>query len=1073
MTRSFRSKPFLAVVFTLGFLLLGVGTADAQATARIEGSVTESGGSALPGATVTARNVGTNVARTVVTNNEGLYVIPSLPVGDYTVQVELSAFRPSTTSVTLSVNQVARIDVPLQLGLSEVVNVTAEAPIIEKTTSYIGTLIAEEQVENLPLNGRNITQLATLVPGVNRGIPGSNSAGGGSGTDAETFRYSEFGGAALSVNGLREQFNNYLIEGIDNNETLVNSIAYLPSPEAVQEFSVITTNAPAEFGRAGGAVQNLVIKSGTNALDGSLFYFLRPESLAAKPKFATEKPNFENEDFGAAAGGPIFRDRTFFFASYHGLRNSIPIEAGNRVTVPTAKMRNGDFSELLNPAVSGLEQPVIIYDPLTGVPFAGNIIPADRINPVGRAYLNLFPLPTNSGVTRNYLTQRQKQSTYDDFDAKFDHTLSAMDHLFFSGSYWDDQFSDPGRIPGFQAGFGAGTSANKGYSTRLGETHVFTDHLVNELRAGYTDFYFAFFPVGFGTDQNDAVGIPGPGGITRNNGISLIGGGNGFFLEYLGDFGQYRIKQKTIQLSDSMTFLRGNHTFKAGGTVMQRQLAQERAMFGKGFYFFRDGFGFTPGFSGYEVADMLVGTTDFTATGVPGFVPRNAISYENAVFVQDDWHVFPQLTLNLGLRWDVFTPYYEENNRLANFDPETQQLVLPEQNGASRSTIDTDWNNFGPRLGFNYLIGDKTALRGGYGIFYSLDRGGIDSQLTENPPAVVTEFRFGDAPGAHVRISDPIPLPTPVNPNNPQLPQGSGLVYIPKDSESTEVQQWSISVQRELLRNTSAMLAYVGTRADNLAARITSSGFAGNVADRLTTIMYIGSSKYDALQATVRMRETRGLSFLAAYTLGEATNNTPGLFPGNPSRGGTVTDSDCVRPEQRCNLALDEGPADYDARHRFTFAGTWRLPIATNNFALGGWSVNTVYTLQTGTPFTVYSGFDGIKRADQIGDPNDGPNSTAQWFNTSAFRPAAGAQGTAKRNSVRGPGTRVLDLSLFKTFDIGNLGAVELRVEGFNVLNSPQYNQPNNVVGDSNFGKITGTRLNSERQVQLAARYIF
>ena len=1077
MTSSHRVQslplPFIILVVAVLFVAL---PAAAQSTARIEGIVTDNTGAALPGATVTATNVETNVSRVTVSDRDGAYSITALPVGDYRVNVDLSGFRQSVTPVTLTVNYVARIDVRMELGsVSETMTVTADAPIIDKTTSYIGTIVDEEQVENLPLNGRNITQLATLVPGVNRGIPGSNASGGGGGTDAETFRYSEFGGGALSVNGLREQFNNYMIDGIDNNETLVNSIAYIPSPEAVREFGVITTSAPAEFGRAGGAVQNLVIKSGTNAFDGSLFYFVRPRSLAATPEFASEKPEFNNEDFGLTLGGPIMRDRVFFFGSYHGLRNEIPIEAGNRVTVPTAKMRNGDFSELLDPAVSGLSQAVIIYDPLTGVPFEGNIIPQNRIDPVGRAYLNAFPLPDAdaTGVTRNYLTRRQKKSTYDDFDARFDITLASTDQLFASASNWSDQFSDPGRIPGFQAGFGAGTAQNEGFTLRLGETHIFGSSLVNELRAGWTDFNFAFLPVGFGTNQNAQLGIPGPGGITTANGLSLIGGGNGFYIEYLGDFGQYKIDQQTVQLSDAVTWLRGNHTIKFGGTAMRRNMGQQRTQVGKGFYFFRDAFGFQPGFSGYEVADMLVGTTDFTATGVPGYVPRNVISWENSLFGQTDWRVNPALTLNLGLRWDVYTPYYEEDDKLANYDPETQSLVIPGENGVPRSTIDTDWNNFGPRLGFNYLLSDKTAIRGGYGVFYSLDRGGIDRQLTENPPGVVTEYRFGGVPGSRVRLSDPIPLPTEVDPNNPVLPQGSGIVYIPRDTETTEVQQWSLSLQQEIMPNTSAMVAYVGTRAENLAALITSAGFAGDVADRLSTTQYIGSSKYDALQASLRRTSTNGMSFLASYTLGDARNNTPGFFPGNPSRGQTVTDPDCVDPGETCNLDLDEGPADYDARHRFTFAGTFPLPFARGNALLGGWTVNTLITIQSGTPFTVYSGFDGVRRADQSGDPNDGPEDVDEWFDTEVFSPAAGSQGTAGRNSVRGPGTRTVDLSLFKTFDLMSAGAVELRVEGFNIFNTPQYSQPNNVVGDPNFGKITGTRLNTERQVQLAVRYLF
>lgn len=1076
MTVPGRAKSFLPLVLTLMCLVVSAIPAFAQSAARIEGVVTDNSGAALPGVSVTATNIGTNATRTDVTDRRGAYTITPLAVGDYRIQFELSGFKTPTVPATLTVGQVARIDMKMELGgVTETMTVTAAAPTIEKTTSQISTLIDAKQIENLPLNGRNFTQLATLVPGVNRGIPGSGASGQSG--NAETFRYAEFGGAALSVNGMREQGNNFLIEGLDNNESLVNSIAYLPPPEAIQEFSVITTNAPAEFGRAGGAIQNLAIKSGTNQFHGSVYYFDRPKSLAAKPKFAAEKPDFNNKDFGATLGGPIWKDRTFFFGSYHGLKNSIPVETGNYVSVPTAKMRNGDFSELLDPAVSGLSQPVIIYDPLTGVPFAGNIIPANRINPVGKAYLNVFPMPTGPGVTHNYLTHRQRQSKYNDFDGKIDQRISATDQLFLNGSHWLDKFGDPGRIPGYQAGFGSGTSDNKGNALRLGETHIFTGNLINELRAGWTNFRYAFLPVGFGNDQNKALGIPGIAGVTTPNGISLIGGGNGQFIEYLGDFGQYLIRQKTMQMSDAVTLLSGEHSFKFGGSLMRRNMEQQRTQFGKGFYFFRTDFGFQPGFSGYEVSDMLVGKTIFTTAANPGYVPRNVISWEDAVFAQDDWHLRPNLTLNLGLRWDLFTPYYEENNRMANYNPATGQLALPDQNGVSRSTLKTNYDNFGPRLGFNYLLNEKTTFRGGYGVFYSLDRGGIDRQLTENPPAVVTEFRFGFGgciPGSCVALSDPIPLPTPVDPNKPQLPQGSGLVYIPRDSKNTRAQQWNLSVQREVLHNTSVMLAYVGTRADHLAANITSSGFAGSdIASRLSTTFYTGSASYNALQASLRGLDWKGLSYLAAYTYGHATNNTVGFFPGSPSNGGNLaTDASCVqRGTTDCNLSLDRGPADYDARHRFTFGGTWAIPFARQNAIVGGWNLNAVYVFQSGTPFTVYT--NNGKRADQNGNPNNGPKTTDKWFNTSVFSPAKGAQGTAPRNSVRGPGTNTLDLSIFKTFKLAGAGAIELRLEGFNVLNTAQYNFPNQIVGDTNFGKITGTRLNSERQMQLAARYYF
>lgn len=1071
-----------APVVVLLLVVLATIPVFAQNTARVEGVVHDAAGAAIPGATVTATNTGTNATRTDVTDPGGHYTITALTVGNYKISVELSGFKTQVTPITLTVGQVATVDFKLELGnVSETMTVTAAAPLVEKSTSEISTLIDAKQIENLPLNGRNFTQLATLVPGVNRGIPGSNAAGQSG--QAETFRYGEFGGAALSVNGLREQFNNFLIDGIDNNETLVNSIAYLPPPEAIREFSVITTNAPAEYGRAGGAIQNLVIKSGTNELAGSAYYFDRPKSAAATPKFVTEKPDFNNRDFGLTLGGPIIHDRMFYFLSYHGLRNSIPVEAGNLVTVPTNKMRNGDFSELLttDPNIcpqkdaSGNCVPIIIYNPTTGQPFPNNQIPGNLINPVGQKYLNIFPGPSNSNILHNFLTHRQKKSTYNDWDGRYDFNLASADQLFANGSYWNDQFTDPGRIPGYQAGFGSGTSNNKGYTVRTGETHIFNGNLLNEAHFGWTNFHYAFLPVGFGTDQDKALGIPGIAGVTTANGISLIGGGNGTFIEYLGDFGQYQIGQKTMQLSDAVTWLTGTHSFKFGGTAMRRSLAQQRTQYGKGFYFFRDSFGFQPGYTGYEVADMLIGKTSFTTSANPGYVPRDVLSWENALYAQDDWHFNPKLTLNLGLRWDLLTPYYEKDNKLANYDPVTGRLVIPDKNGASRSTLKTNYDNFGPRLGFSYAINERTAVRGAYGIFYTLDRGGIDRQLTENPPAVVSEFRFGGGDpctpvGACVALSEPIPLPTVVDPNNPVLPAGSALVYIPRDSKNTSVHQWNLGIQRELMPNTSGMLAYVGNHASHLAALITSAGFAGDVGSRLSTTEYIGSSDYNALQASVR-RTSDSISYLVSYTYSHATNNTVGFFPGGPSNSNALaTDQSCATdPTKHCNLDLDKGPADFDARHRLTAAGTWALPFMRQNRIIGGWNLNAVYTYQSGTAFTVFDS--SGKRLDVIGDPS-GPKTTSQWFNTAAFKPTTNAQGNENRNSLRGPGTNVLDMSIFKIFSTSR-GSIELRLEAFNVFDKAQYNLPGQVYGDPNFGKITGTRLNSERQMQFGARYFF
>jgi hypothetical protein len=497
---------------------------------------------------------------------------------------------------------------------------------------------------------------------------------------------------------------------------------------------------------------------------------------------------------------------------------------------------------------------------------------------------------------------------------------------------------------------------------------------------------------------------------------------------------------------------------------MRRDIEFQRTQFGKGFYFFSDQTTPSAGHTGYEVADMLLGTTAFTATGIPGYVPRSTVSWENALYAQDDWRVDRKLTLNLGLRWDVFTPYHEKDDQLANYDPDTKTLVLPGQNGVPRSTVDTDKNNFGPRVGFAYQINDKTVLHGGYGIFFSLDRGGVDNQLSENPPAVVTQFRFG-GPGANVRLSDPIPLPEVVDPNSPVLPDGSGLVFVPRDTKTTQVQQFNFGIQRELDSSTAVLVAYVGTRGKNLTAVTSKAGFGGAIEGRLTTVRNIATSKYDSLQVSLRRHEKSGLSYLASYTLGHATNDSPGPFPGNASAFNNT-------PTDARNLGLDEGDADFDVRHRFTLAATYQLPWAKDSRVLGGWALNTILTLQTGNPFSVFS---GGTRADLVSgqDPNSGPKTADKWFNTGAFGKAAGSIGTSGRNIVRGPGFYNVDMSLFKTFKTSDTTRLEIRIEGFNVFNRVQLGFPNQFVDNPDFGKITSTRLNSERQIQLAARFTF
>lgn len=569
-------------------------------------------------------------------------------------------------------------------------------------------------------------------------------------------------------------------------------------------------------------------------------------------------------------------------------------------------MRRGDFSELLDPNFTGLGQSIVIYRPGTGQPYLNNVIPLAELDPVAVRYLNAFPLPhVTTQYQRNYFTNRRRDSKFHNGTVRLDHVLSNRDTLVGRFSAGNEFRFDPGRIPGYQAGFGSGTADNDVYGTAIGYTRVMSARWINEARVAMNYQEYKFLPVSFGVDQNKEIGIPGPGGTTLANGISLIGGDDGRWIEYLSDSGQYIVPQRTLQFSEAMTAVWGTHTLKFGVTAIRRMVGSERTSNGKGFYSFSD-FTATPGRvpplgqTGFEVSDMLVGKTVSTATGMSGFPRKETVSWENSVFIQDDWHVTRRLTLNVGLRYDVFTPYHERETRLANFDPSSGRLVLAGQGGVSRSTVETDWNNLGPRAGFAYQIGPNTVVRSAYGLFYSLDRGGIANQLIENPPFVLTQTR-SSGPGTNVRLSEPIPLPDSVDPNNPQLPRGTGVVFVPRDNKTTQAHHYHVSVQRALSASTAATVAYVGTRGQNLTARVTRGGTSGDISQRLTTLRNIATSRFDSLEMQLRQSAWRGFTALASYTIGRALDDSPGPFPG-PNSAFTDT------PTDPRNLGLDEGP---------------------------------------------------------------------------------------------------------------------------------------------------------------------
>ena len=1100
----------MAAVRGILFLLLVTGisvTVFAQTdSARLTGTITDSAGAVVPGASISVTNLGTQRAVEVKSDTVGNYTVTALPPATYRVDVKQPGFKTFVQTITLQTQQVAVLNPVLEVGqVAETVTVTTDVPLVESASSNISDVVVGKQLTELPLNGRNITQLATLIPGVSRGVQQGQATGAGN--QAETFRYNNTGGASLSVNGLRPQNNNFLLDGIDNNESLVNTIIFFPPAEAIQEFRVDTSVSAAEFGRAGGGVVSSSFKSGTNQWHGSAFEFYRNRTLDATPYFNTTKPPFHRNQFGGTFGGAILKDKLFFFGDYQGLRQSLPLSQ-DRATVPTDLMRNGDFSELL-----ALSTPIQIKDPITGLPLANNQIPSNEIIAPGQAYLKLYPGPNIAGsnllcgqvntngvcIKQNYLAQRQNIQTYNDFDIRVDWNLTSKDLLFGRYSYGSDKETTTSRLPQLPAGFGSGDQANYPRSFALGETHTLATNLINEFRFGWVRTRFGYTPPFNNVPLSANLGIPNANTSPFLGGGALIGGYNDQ-LEYTGDYGPYQVPETTWQFSDSVSWVKGNHTIKYGAQILRRNVDLFRPFAGKGYFFlWGNGGGQSP--TGYEVSDVLAGWVNQYSVG-PVLGYSHTKNWETGYYVQDDWKVTRRLTLNLGLRYDLYTWPQEDKNLQANFDLATGSLVLPGQAGYPKSLINTDKNNFGPRIGFAYsaTADGKTVVRGGFGVFYFLDRGGIDNQLAQNPPfSGQSTLNYTDG----VRIN--LQGQAPANSTDPTLagtvdmpskgpmnidlanPAGVSVISYPKNDKNSYAYQWNLQVQREVSANTSLSVGYVGSRGLGLMTLFNvnrqvygeSSGTKpypnlGNVQLNAT----VGRSYYDSLQAQWRRRLTKGLQYSVAYTWAHAIDNSPGTLDQQSDRVDYVFFS-----RERANSNLD-------VRHRFVFTSLYELPFGQkkrwgSNWNpilqgfVGGWQLNPIVTFQTGLPFDLI---------DQKEQPNTRPDLAGRlrtlgridgWFDQTAFAevPSTGGvydrPGTAPRNPFHGPGRQFMDLSLFKNFPVGERFNTQFRVQFYNITNTPQFDQPNGSLTSGDFGKVKSVILGTERQIELALRITF
>ena len=1081
----------LAIAIYVGSELAAYGQA---VTGTILGSIHDASGAPVPSAPVRIDNTATGTSRTMTTNSAGDYEAPSLPPGSYSVSVEAQGFKKVTAqNIQLSVDEKARVDLTLAIGsVSETVEVNAAVPLVQSETSELGTTVNQTQIRELPLNGRNFVQLTRLIPGVQRGIPGSNSDGSGS----VGFRAS----ASFSANGMRARDNNFILDGVDDNELLLSTVVVFPSVDALQEFKVQTSTYSAEFGRSLGGVVNLQIKSGSNQLHGNLFEFVRNDLFDANDwfnnKFGRAKPPFRQNQFGGTLGGPLWRNHTFFFVDYQGMR----VRQANSYlsTVPTADMRAGNFSAIRR----------AIYDATSRTAFAGNVIPAARQDAVARNIIDqLYPLANTPGqvsttgqTINNFLYNPVSSREDDQYDIKVDHQFRLNNQAFVRYSRQTTDNFLPAALPHGDAGatFGAANSTLVAESAAFNDTHTFSPTLLNEFRFGFSRFGLQGAPLDYGSNLAAKVGLPGvnisditsaftqiifsPGDIQ-----ALGANANQPFLGYY----------NTYQWIDNVTRIVGAHSLKAGFSYTARQRNQFNVNYPVGRYTFQPQLtsncaGIATGCSvnsntGFSVASFLLGyASSLTRDYRQGITGER--KYELGSFVQDDWKVSQKLTLNLGLRWDFLSPYTEVYNRMANFDPTTARMVLASDSArigglsVGRALRQNTYGDFGPRVGLAWSIlpDNRLILRAGYGVFYNEPLTGGSSQMTRNPPFGISQsYTASLLPTIQLSNGIPsIPTLTATSPITGAL--GSTFDPLLKDERG---QNWNFDLQRQLGKDFLIEGAYVGSRATRLLmnTNINQAPPVIGVSDQnvnrpyrsvlpgvtnITQVQSRGYASYHALQLKATKRFSRDFMFLGAYTWGKSID--------------IVSDVESSTLNAY-NFNMDRGLSNFDVRHNLVLSWNYTLPFGAKRY-WGGWELSGILNLRTGLPFTVTQSQSLLStgtgnRPNRIGAGTLANPSPDLWFNPASFAATAdntGTYGNAGRNILIGPPQRSLDFSIVKNTRFGERFRHQIRGEFFNALNTPQFGAPNSTIGTAGVGAITSLLYSSPmRQIQLAMKLEF
>ena len=1094
--------PFvLTVIFACGL----ASHANAQGLGTIVGTVTDPSGGVLPSVTVTATVEATGASRSTASNAQGYFVIPSLQPARYDLRFEAPGFAGYVQKgITLLADQSVTANAALKIQqANEVVTVEAAGSQVNTTTSTLSEVVDQKRIVDLPLNGRNAATLTLLVAGAVQTPTGNADQG-----ITKTFP----GAVTISTNGSRGNQISYQLDGGNNVDTYTNVNQPFPFPDALQEFSVQTSNYSARYGQNAGGVVNIITKSGTNQLHGDAFEFVRNAVFNARNFFSAKRDQLKRNQFGGTFGGPLTiphlyngKDKTFFFAGYQGtlIRN---ITGGLNSTVPTAANLSGDFSNYLT-AANPLGKRTLINDPLTGQPFPNNLIPANRLDPAALALVRYLPA-AGPGGGQVFYSQPVKQD-FHDVVTRVDHNISTNDRL--SGRYTWDRFTNGAFFDNANILSTAGGSEITSQNFLISENHVFRPNLLNDLRLNVSRVNSQSGPAAGSPNLRDlGVNIYQPNLPKTFDGVSV----SGFFN--VTEMTQSLFTRTNFGIADDVSWVRGRHTLSFGGSFNPGQVIIRNGFQASGKY------SFTSDYTNLALASFLLGKVRTFQQGAGEFKDnRNTFA---GVYFQDDFHASRRLTLNLGLRYEPFFPQREIRGRVEQFRPDAYAaglrstvftnapagLLFPGDPGVPKYGARASYTDFAPRVGFAYdLTGDgKTSIRGGGGFFYDSSQVGVFNNrfvdVTPFSPQISLTDPQGTFSNPYLGINNIFPAPSFPAANSPFQSPVQVITYDPSNDAklvAPVIYNWNFSIERQLPGDWLLRTAYVGSHGSHQSESIElnpATYIPGSTASTDQRRLFAGYGSialasqdlnfhYNSLQLTAQKRLSRGFTILANYTWSKSLDTAP---VGQGVAGVSAQNVSAIPWYRAGRRQFDFGRSDFDHKHRFVTSYVWDMPALARSpglmrQAFGSWQLTGIFTYQSGGPLTILAGKDqsqtglGTDRAQLLSSTTKGPGACnglapcVDFLNVSAFGlPPVGTFGNVGKGSLTGPDLMNWDMGLFKNFPIrGERYRLQFHAEFFNVFNRVNLSNPNQTVSSSGFGSIRGA--GDPRIGQLALKLYF